>query len=241
MKVVFTDLDGTLLDRDSCDYRPALPALERLRHEGVPIVFVTSKTRAETEYWRARLDNSHPFVVENGGAAIIPAGSIAGAPERIEFGDRYQDLVAALERASTASGCPVRGFHSMSAAEIAKLCGLPPDLAELARRREYDEPFEILDPGRAPALLAAIESQGKRWTRGGRFHHILGAHDKGTAVRALIALYRQAHGEVRSYGFGDAPNDAPFLAAVDQPSIVRSPKAWGEAVFRRVLGPRSHR
>jgi mannosyl-3-phosphoglycerate phosphatase len=241
MQVVFTDLDGTLLDRNSYDCRPALPALERLRREGVPVVFVTSKTRAETEYWRARLHNSDPFVVENGGAAIIPAGSIAGAPERLEFGDRYADLLAALDGASAASGCRVRGFHSMSAAEIAKRCGLSPDLAELARRREYDEAFEILDPERAPALLAAIESHGKRWTRGGRFHHILGAHDKGTAVRALLAFYRQAHPEVRSFGFGDAPNDAPFLAAVDRPSVVRSPKAWGDAVFRRVLGPRSHR
>jgi len=241
MKIVFTDLDGTLLDRVTYDHGPALSALEELRRQGVPVVFVTSKTRAETEYWRARLDNFCPFVVENGGAAYVPAGSIPGAPVRIEFGERREGLIAVLREASAQSGCPVRGFHSMSAAEIAEQCELPLELAELAGRREYDEPFEILDAGRERALLAAIESLGKRWTRGGRFYHITGANDKGVAVRALIGYYRKVHPDVRFFGFGDSPNDAPFLDAVDDAVFVRSPNAWCEAIFRSVLQPPLHR
>ena len=46
----------------------------------------------------------------------------------------------------------------------------------------------------APELLAAIEREGKRWTTGGRFHHITGATDKAAAVRLLVALYRRQLG-----------------------------------------------
>jgi mannosyl-3-phosphoglycerate phosphatase len=241
MRIVFTDLDGTLLDRETYDCAPAAPTLSRMRREGVPVVFVTSKTRAETEYWRGRLENIDPYIVENGGSAFIPAGSIPGAPESIELGARHGDLVEALERASALSGCRVRAFHTMAAAEIAALTDLPVELAELAGRREYDEPFEILDTSRSAQLLAAIEAQGMRWTRGGRFHHITGANDKGVAVRALIDCYRRAFGEVRSYGLGDAPNDVPFLATVDEPLVVDSPETWREAVLKHVLREPAHR
>src|SRR5262245_50293684 len=60
MWLVFTDLDGTLLDADTYSYEAASPALERLRERGTPLVMVTSKTRAEVELWRWRLSNRDP-------------------------------------------------------------------------------------------------------------------------------------------------------------------------------------
>src|SRR6185295_12866478 len=74
MKVVVTDLDGTLLDQDTYDWEPARSALERLRALGIPLVFCTTKTRAEVEHWRTITGNAHPFIVENGGAMYIPLG-----------------------------------------------------------------------------------------------------------------------------------------------------------------------
>jgi len=72
--VVFSDLDGTLLDHDTYSFDDARPALERLGHAGVPLVLCTSKTRAEVEPLREALDNDSPFIVENGGAIMIPDG-----------------------------------------------------------------------------------------------------------------------------------------------------------------------
>lgn len=219
MDVVFTDLDGTLLDHDTYSFDAAKPALERLARRRTPVVFTTSKTRAETEYWRRATGTGGPFIVENGGAIIVPG------EETIRLGERYETLVEALARASRESACAVRGFHDMTTREIAELCGLRHEEASLARRREYDEPFVILDEARASALLAAIERLGCRWTRGGRFHHILGNHDKAAAVRRLLARFRQRDGAVRSIGLGDGWNDLDFLRAVDVAVIIRSPQA----------------
>ena len=74
MDVIFTDLDGTLLDRETYTWEAARPALDRVKRQGIPWVLVTSKTRGEVEFWRRCLGNEHPFIVENGGAVFVPAG-----------------------------------------------------------------------------------------------------------------------------------------------------------------------
>ena len=66
--VVFSDLDGTLLDHYTYSFEDARPALGRLRAAGVPLVLCTSKTRAEIAPLRDALRNTHPFISENGGA-----------------------------------------------------------------------------------------------------------------------------------------------------------------------------
>jgi mannosyl-3-phosphoglycerate phosphatase len=230
MKVVFTDLDGTLLDARTYSFEAAQPALDLLRGKNVPLVICTSKTRAEVELWRTRLGIEHPFIVENGGAVFIPRDyfpfRIPNARQRdsyavLEFGAPYKELAAELKALSRESGCEVLGFHDMSVAELALRSLLPAHQAELAKRRQYDEAFEVLCSGTC-RLLEAIEKRGRKWTRGNRFHHILGNHDKATAVESLVELYRRAHGEVRTIGIGDGWNDVGFLAGVDVPVLVRS-------------------
>ena len=231
--LVFTDLDGTLLDYDTYAFDAAEPALDRLRRERIPFVLCSSKTRAEIEAVRTRLRNEHPFVSENGGGVFIPRGyfphTIDGAEERgvytvLPLGEPYADLTAALDRASRATGVAIRGFSAMTDDDVATATGLPLDDARRARQREFDEPFRILDPAGAGALLAALEREGKRWTHGGRFYHVTGANDKAVAVRLLTALYRRSTDRVTTVGLGDAPNDAGFLSEVDIPVLVASPE-----------------
>jgi mannosyl-3-phosphoglycerate phosphatase len=234
MNIVFTDLDGTLLDHETYSWEAARPGIERLKLCNVPWVLVTSKTRAEVEWWRERLGNRHPFIVENGGAAFIPCGyfpwPLPTAAHRdnyeiLEWGKSYGYLVARLKEASRRSRCRARGFHEMTAAEIRFTCDLPLEQAALAKLREYDEPFEVLDLNRTSQLLTAIEREGLRWTRGGRFWHITGENDKAQAVIALQRLYERAYGRIETIGLGDAVNDAPFLKIVDVPVLIHSPQS----------------
>lgn len=245
MVLVFTDLDGTLLDHQTYDFAPALPALERLAARRIPLIFCTSKTRAETEYWRLQTQNSWPFVVENGGAIYVPPGSfpfaVSGAARRgdyevLEFGTPYSRLIEALEQAEHRSGCRVRAFHRLKAEQIAALTALPAVQARLAAQREYDEPFEILDPERADLLLREIENQGLRWTRGGRFYHITGNNDKAAAVRALTELYRRLEPALLTIALGDGLNDAAMLTTADQAVVM--PSAQSSRLLEMVPGAR---
>ena len=64
--IVFTDLDGTLLEEDGRLSPEARRALEDLRRQRVPVVPLTSKTRRELERWLARLDSGRAGAFENG-------------------------------------------------------------------------------------------------------------------------------------------------------------------------------
>lgn len=231
MTIVFTDLDGTLLDCRTYAWEAARPALEELRRRGIPCVLVTSKTRAEVEFWRRLLENSDPFIVENGAAAFIPKGyfpfEIPGAIRRgdfdvLEWGTPYGVLVAALKESSRCARCRVMGFHQMSTRAVSVACDMPLDQAVLAKERGYDEPFRIVDPARAEALLSELEARGLHWTEGGRFHHVCGPNDKALAVQTVTRWFGQLHEHVTTIGLGDALNDASFLEVVDTPVVVRS-------------------
>lgn len=233
MRVVFSDLDGTLLDPGDYSYLPAKPGLARLQKARIPLVFVTSKTRAEVEVFRHLLGNTHPFIVENGGAVYIPNGyfpfPLPALPFRdsyqvITLGAPYEELVDTLKVASVQSGCLVKGFHQMTVAEIAFRCQMSYGQAVLAKRREFDEPFIDLDSGCLDRLLEAITWLGKNWTQGGRFYHITGGNDKVAAVKKLAGLYQRVFGDVTTIGLGDGLNDVSFLNHVDCPVLMCSPR-----------------
>jgi mannosyl-3-phosphoglycerate phosphatase len=241
-RVLFTDLDGTLLEAGSYSFEPAEGAIGALRARSIPLIFCTSKTRAEILSLRKRIGNEDPFIAENGGGIFLPPGfggpsamlAGPGVHERegwleIRLGSPYAEIRAALERLRR-DGFPVRGFGDMTDAEVAGWTGLPLDGASLARRRDYAEPFVFDGPAdREEELLEEIEKRGLRTTRG-RFLHLLGPHDKGVAVRIVRDLYASMRGgePPRTAAVGDALNDVPMLAAVDHAYLVRRPDGTHE-------------
>ncbi len=220
--VVFTDLDGTLLDAVTYDPSAAREALDRLRAAGIPVVPVTSKTLAETRRWVERLGlGDVPLVVEGGGAVRLPG-------ETIEvLGTPYPALRSALADIAREVGHRLVGFGDLTDVEVAQHTGMPPDQAREARMRLADEPFFAEPPlssEETVRLGRAITARGLRLERGGRFFHLLGNVNKGRAVTYVLAWY-ESHtgGRPLALGIGDAPNDRALLAVVDRPVAVRRP------------------
>lgn len=232
--VIFTDLDGTLLDATTYSFHAAMPALRLIRDMRVPLVICSSKTRAEIEHYRKRLVNSHPFISENGGAIFIPAGYFppdiaAGIPYEtdncgkymiIRLGAKYRDLRIAVAELRE-EGFEVCGFGDMTGDEIERVTGLGPDEAAMAKLREFDEPFLFEgDAEERERLAVAVKRKGFNITQG-IFFHILGDSDKGKAVSILIDMYRRQYGEIETVAMGDSANDLPMLLCVDHPVIVK--------------------
>lgn len=245
--VVFTDLDGTLLSHEGYDWAPAQPALEALRARDIPLVFTSSKTRAEIELWRDRIGNRDPFVSENGGALwipdrppwIVPDDADRGEePACVAFGTPIARVRRALAEIADELGLPLRGFGAMEEAEVAALTGLPEEQAARALVREFDEPFVAGRPLTATeevAIERAAHARGLRVTRGSRFHHLLGPHDKARAARRLLAALPAAPGSVRTAGLGDGANDLELLAAVDRAIVVARPDGTHAQALRTAL------
>ncbi len=237
--VIFTDLDGSLLDADSYAYDAADEALGKIHEIGASLILVSSKTRSEVEPLRFRLNHEHPFVVENGGGLFMPKGYFPFPVERsvlrgeyqvVEIGAPYAGLRLALKEIGQTLNCRLVGFGDLSAEEIARLTGLSPSDALLSKQREYDEPFVMGEPGAAwDRLCRAVAARNLRCTRGGRFYHLMGANDKGVASRVLLGCYRRLADQegqpLITVGIGDSLNDLPMLELMDYPIVVQKPDA----------------
>jgi mannosyl-3-phosphoglycerate phosphatase len=231
--VVFTDLDGTLLDHCTYSFAAAEPALRFLRHKDIPLVLCSSKTRSEIEVVRAALGNTDPFIAENGGAAFIPSDYFPQefSPSRkipgydiAEFGTPYARLLEVFKKIKELFPGKLSGFHELKAGEVAGLTGLSILESELAQKREYDEPFLLSELSVLEAVRETARQSGLNVVRGGRFFHLMGDNDKGRCAKFLLRLYAESLGHpVDSVGLGDSANDLPLLEAVDHPVLVRKP------------------
>jgi mannosyl-3-phosphoglycerate phosphatase len=208
--LVFTDLDGTLLDHETYDWSPARPALDRLARVGAMVVPATSKTRAEVAPLMEALGLSGPAIVENGaGVANLPGPAPCIARIR-----------AALDALPPALRARFKGFGDGAPADVAAMTGLAPDAAARAHAREFSEPgvWSGDDAGLA-AFEAALAAHGLTLRRGGRFIHVLPGADKA----ARMAEIRASAAPCPAIALGDAPNDAEMLSAADIAIIIPNP------------------
>lgn len=218
--LIFTDLDGTLLDHDSYDWSPAAPLLTRLREAAIPVILASSKTAAEMRPIRACMGLSgYPLICENG-AGIVPPGDRAGDADR----GRYDKVRAALNRVPGNLRRRFEGFGDMEPARIAEVTGLPLQDARRAARRAFSEPgLWHGDRDGETALVAALARDGVVARRGGRFLTL----SLGGTKADRMAEIAGAFGNPTTIALGDAPNDAEMLQAADIGIVVANPRGSG--------------
>lgn len=215
---VFSDLDGTLLDHETYSFAAARPALERLAARRIPLILATSKTAAEVAVLHRDLGlGDWPAIVENG-AGIYRPGSGA------EDDSAYAALRASLDALPADLRAGFTGFGDMTDADVARLTGLSPEAAELARRRQHSEPglWQGSEDARE-AFLAALADRGIAARSGGRFLTLSHGRTKADGLREVAAEL----GVRRTLAMGDAPNDVDMLQAADIGVIVRNPHGPG--------------
>lgn len=222
--IVFSDLDGTLLDHHSYSWRAASPAMAKLAANGIPLIFNSSKTAAEMRHLQNAMGIRAPFIVENGAAAVIPAGCLDRTEEQVmNFGADHQQVLRTL-MVQRKAGAQFRGFSDMADAELAEVAGLDEVEASRARQRLGTEP--LIWQGSDPELdqfSAALGREGLRLVQGGRFWHAMGRFDKAEGARFLLEQYREHYrGEpLVTIALGDSPNDQRMLEAADIPVVIR--------------------
>ncbi len=235
LRLVFTDLDGSLLDHHDYSFDAARPALAELQRQSIPVIAATSKTRPEVEGLREKLGNHHPYIVENGAAVFIPTGYFPAQPtgtvERhgywvCELGaqrERWLELLASLHNDFAGE---FEYFFRAGPTGIATMTGLSREQAALANRREYSEPVQWLgSESRKQVFIEALRGEGAGVLQGGRFLTVAGDCDKGRALAWLRSVYLQQHGgdTCHDLAAGDSGNDCAMLEAAETALLVRSP------------------
>ncbi len=236
--ILFTDLDGTLLDPYTYSYQGSLETVRLLQENKVPIIFCSAKTRTEQQVYREALGITDPFIVEEGGAILIPRGYFPFDFEYhrrirgyalIELGLPYAQIVPILNRIKENSPCRIVGFGDLQAEEVARDSGLSLRMARLAKKREYTETLKIEGPEEeVRRFLQRVEEEGLSWTKGERYYRVKGKSSKGEAAGILLGLFQKAFGEIKSIAIGNSLNDRSLLEVVDIPLLLQKPSGGWE-------------
>lgn len=224
--ILFTDLEGTLLDSHTQLWQPASDWLLRLQQENVPVVICSSRSAAEMRLLQKELGlDGLPLIAENG--AVIQLADAWQDDEhfpRLITGSAHAEIHHVLQRLRENNGFRFTTFSDVTELEIAEWTGMNLKHAALARLYEASETLIWRDTDDQMAKFTDIlASLGLQCVQGARFWHVLDERGgKAQAVSWLLSRYQQREGFRRvSIGLGDGPNDAPLLDTTDFAVVVK--------------------
>ncbi len=229
-RLIFTDLDGTFLNHHNYSFEESSEALQKIKEVAIPLIFTTSKTKAEVERLQQEVGIAEPFIVENGAALFIPEG-YQGFD--LSFLRNYEDKKVMIFGQSYAKvlefynvykeDFTMVGFSDMTDTEVSNLTGLSQMDVLLAKQRDFTEPFILKDETKLEELEQLAIGYELKITKGGRFYHLMGElQDKGIAVIETIELFNELYKDkIYSIALGDSQNDAAMLKRVDVPILIQ--------------------
>lgn len=233
--MVFTDLDGTLLDHSTYSFQAAQPILDRLTAAKVPVVATTSKTQSEVVSLYKKLNMEAPFIIENGAAVFIPKQYFPKQPQDSfsdsnfwikRFSKPREKFIHVVNQLKPHFGHSFTHFDEMSLQAIVDSTGLSASAAGQAKQRQYGEP--VLWTGKIQEkhdFIKAAIALGANVLEGGRFIHICDHCDKGQAMNWLAGEYQHQFqlSDITVLALGDSGNDSAMLEAADIAIQVKSP------------------
>jgi mannosyl-3-phosphoglycerate phosphatase len=248
-KIIFTDIDGTLIDIYSGKFEGTDRLVKKLAKMGIPVILCSAKTRSEQEYIRNKLRLSDPFIIENGWAVVIPDGYFdefeisvprirRNGYSLIEIGGHSIEIRKRLARIREELQINFKGTTDMALNEIRKKVQIPLPFARRMSKREYGETILEIDPSDLDRLAKVCTRTGLKVIHGGRYTDITQGNDKGKATRILIDLFRRKYQPRRTIfvGLGDSENDLPMLKLMDIPVLVQKANgSWCDSRIKNLV------
>jgi predicted mannosyl-3-phosphoglycerate phosphatase (HAD superfamily) len=224
-----------------------------LDHEGIPAVWLTSRSRLQFDEPRRKLGHSHPFVAEDGCGVYLPEDYFHLRPDSSESRGRKaatmrlgrftciataEPLPAAsdaVEALSRDMEVPIVALRSLSARELVQNTGLPAREAELARQRDFDELFFFA--GASQARTEQFVAEGRKRKMEFRQRGVLWSAAVGASVQRCVAALTKLYDRALRYhahSIALATSDlAPSLFPCCDRSILLAEQETGESASTR--------
>lgn len=245
--VVFTDIDGTLIDIFTGQFDATRALVKKLIESKIPLILCSSKTKAEQELIMEEAELSEPFIVENGGAIFLPLSYFDGTLnfkarkidnyQVIELGKPAAIVMSKLKELRENYDLDFTAASEMSIDELCKIALMEKEAALRMIQREYGETIVEINNRDFDKFVTKVEDIGLKVISGGRFMDVTGGNNKGTAVKVLIDLFKYKYkNKVVFFGIGDSPNDESMLQLVDFPMLVqRTDGTWQSSHIERIM------
>jgi predicted mannosyl-3-phosphoglycerate phosphatase (HAD superfamily) len=145
--------------------------LAKMEHAGIPVVWISNRTRLQLDDPRRKVGHQHPFIAEGGCGVYLPEGYFHLRPAKsvrlgrfmcIPIAQQQPAAAEALGDAAQAAGVEVVSLRSLSPRELAQNSGLPPREADLLRHRDFDELFFLAGASPEDVDRLRIEAQTRK-------------------------------------------------------------------------------
>jgi len=225
--LIFTDLDGTLLDRDTFKFDKIFNYIKELISKDISIIPTSSKTKKEIESFNKELDENLPFVTENG-AAIYNLNLInASLPEKITLSREISEISEIFEKKiSSKLRSKCKFLKKLNLDKQSKILGLSKKRIGYAINREYTMPllFEGTKTEKIN-LFKSIQNAGLSLQEGGRVINLCDKISKALAMKKVVKVFKKiSKDELVTIGVGDNFNDLEMLKNSDIPCLVFNDK-----------------
>lgn len=229
MPVIFTDLDGSLLD-EQYRFDAALESLSLIETHSIPLILASSKTMSELVPLAEAIGTTAPLIAENGAVVGIhdfDESNLAAPPPRLSanawrievHGLTRATIIETAHRLRSSHGYQFEGFSDWNARQLIELTGLDSDSAGRALNRQATEPILWQDAShRFDEFDSRLSEAGIRAVRGGQFIHLMdNTADKAVAMKAILENLQLQSPNRRwvVIAAGDSPNDHGMLSAAD--------------------------
>ncbi|MCU0393209.1 MAG: HAD-IIB family hydrolase [Thermoflexibacter sp.] len=240
--VIYSDLDGTILDINNYSHEQSEKAIGLLKKYHIPLIFCSTKTFAEQVYYQKILGIYAPFIIENGSAIFIPKDYFSFAYQFsfnkddynvIELGKPVELIRHAIREVNQNLGFNLRGFNNMPIDELVRIVGLDKEKINNALAKDYTKTLvNSLSENEAIRINEELIKQGLTLCKGSKYHSVMSAStDKGKAVSILNKLFESKYPQFISIGIGDGANDASMFSVVDNAFLVQRYKGFWENIY----------
>jgi mannosyl-3-phosphoglycerate phosphatase len=234
--IIFTGIDEVLSSTAQSDYQSITAVVQDLEQQNIPLIPVTSKTRAEVADWLERFDLINPFIVERGSGIFIHQKDRRFTALKTtsidhyhlhQLGYSYTEARAALKVVQEEINKILRGFGDLDEENIQSLIGGSPKEARKAKAREFSEYF--LTPNRLEIeqLQQVAQEYGYKILPSDNLSLILGSEAvEATAIKWLTNNFNNFtvnDSDIRTVGLGSTKEDLALLETVQIPIIIPSP------------------
>jgi len=224
--VIFTDLDGSLLHRDTFKFDPIKDYIISLINRGIIIIPNSSKTDKEIEKFNEELGVTLPYISENG-SSIQGLNLInANFPNKIVLSREKEELIKIFnDKVPEQLKGKCIEISKINKKEQEKIFGQKDDNLKNALNRKFTLPFLFKgDKNEKNRLLKILISSSLTLQEGGRVINLCDNISKVKSMNRVIKILKKTEDKIKSIAVGDNYNDLDMLKNCDIPCLVFNDK-----------------
>ena len=220
--VIFTDLDGSLLHRDTFQFDTIKDYIKSLIKKGVIIIPNSSKTEKEIEKFNQELGVNLPYISENGSSIHGLNLITSNFPDKLILSREKEEILKIFEN-KVPEKLKEKCFQisKMSKKEKENILGQKDEKLKDALNRKYTLPFLFKgDKNEKNRLLKILNSNSLTFQEGGRVSNLCDNINKVKSMNRVIKILKKTEDKIKTIAVGDNFNDLEMLRNCDIPCLV---------------------